>query len=778
MLTARAIAAEVLPDATMLRMTSPAQHAVVERLRARLTTAQPEHARFVGAPLDLEGLDAVVLGQLWALIRQTAWPTDANPVAKQASQAITSKARELGFVPALDEQAAIEVFKTVPLGAWEDAIEQYGYLACRPPRTLKDEMRRILGMPSQWTQEPLDVYKARALMALADAPEHLADLRLRVQTQYAGSAYRLAELDVLEQLSLPGLLALAGSRNGYYWPPDRLETADPAIALTQEAAYIDFARATFESATRTMDDVHTGRVPYEADRPFTVDDTQVIARAARVAALRDEPWYAEMIVRLLPRTCVAPTAAKTAPSQSLAIALGHSIEGVPTPESVQALREAIAVVRHEGVKKKISRNLKPAERALAARPDMAMRVPLGGKVDKKQQAMLAACLEAGWWQPLQWSSADWRRQLLAGAGIKAITKGLVWVCARTDGTSVSFMLGADNEAAVQLSVDGEFERAQGLPGGTFRLWHPVSAGLSERRAWQQHLASCRLRQPLRQVFREFYRPLAADVELNDSEQFSGHALSIRPLIGLARKEGWQVRKYEGLVRYFGEVRVTFQVSAELYPGLDGACDSMALRFDVRSGRAWRPLPIGHVDEVVYSEACRAVDLLVSVTAFAMDDAATANLPLTAGNLGVGPIADESASGFAPVRTSLHPCLQRDQRLRYLSNLSLGNMARMRREALETVFAAQITAGRVVMDERSIKAGGCSVHLATARVTRDGEAVDLAWPEARAKLSAVPWLPYDEVLLQRVAEAVGLLLASGGDLANEVRAPGAPRRRLV
>jgi hypothetical protein len=58
-------------------------------------------------------------------------------------------------------------------------------------------------------------------------------------------------------------------------------------------------------------------------------------------------------------------------------------------------------------------------------------------------------------------------------------------------------------------------------------------------------------------------------------------------------------------------------------------------------------------------------------------------------------------------------------------------------------------------------GDYRVHLATARITRSGEAVELeaAAPAraASARVAAVPWLPYDEVLLRRVAEAVGRLL---------------------
>lgn len=117
---------------------------------------------------------------------------------------------------------------------------------------------------------------------------------------------------------------------------------------------------------RGIAEIHAGQVPYAADAAFATADTGILARAARVAAYRDDGWFAPVIATLLPQVCVAPGTAKSAPSQSLAMALGHAVETIPTAASLQALRTALAQVRHAGVEK-LERNLQPAEKALARR---------------------------------------------------------------------------------------------------------------------------------------------------------------------------------------------------------------------------------------------------------------------------------------------------------------------------------------------------------------------------------------------------------------------------
>ena len=177
----------------------------------------------------------------------------------------------------------------------------------------------------------------------------------------------LRELALLPQLRDASLLALASSPHSGHWSRDDIGDADPAQVLAGDAAYADFSRAILEEAARHIAEIHAGQVPYAADAAFATADTGILARAARVAAYRDDGWFAPVIATLLPQVCVAPGTAKSAPSQSLAMALGHAVETIPTAASLQALRTALAQVRHAGVKKKLERNLQPAEKALARR---------------------------------------------------------------------------------------------------------------------------------------------------------------------------------------------------------------------------------------------------------------------------------------------------------------------------------------------------------------------------------------------------------------------------
>jgi hypothetical protein len=48
-----------------------------------------------------------------------------------------------------------------------------------------------------------------------------------------------------------------------------------------------------------------------------------------------------------------------------------------------------------------------------------------------------------------------------------------------------------------------------------------------------------------------------------------------------------------------------------------------------------------------------------------------------------------------------------------------------------------------------------VHLGTARLTRDGDAVDLDLPAVSSAIG-LPWLPYDEAMLERIAATVDAL----------------------
>ena len=667
-------------------------------LRDRLGT-QPDHPRFVGAPITVDGLSPDELGALWPLLQRVHWNPDAGDALRQQAEEVLRQAAQRGLVPRLDNAGLLATLQAVRAGpvhlSW--LLRQVRYLAPLPGTGLEDALLPRLPPEERWFG---DRHALLAIARAAGADGLLAPLDALVAQR---PAHDLAarEFAALREVSPESLFALAFS--GHYSPlvADEDEETDPAAMLAGEPGYLDFARAALAGAEQQLARLHAGDIPYQADAAFDRDAALVLGMAARVAATRDEAWYAGLIGPLLANACVAPTAARTAPSQALTVALGHAIEAVPTPEGVLALRQALALVRHAGLQKKLARHQKPAERGLAARPAVALRLLDAGLAPKPLRALLVQFFESCFVDPLALPYGEWRARLLANKTAAEFARGLVWR------SGAAWMLGPADQP-----LDAQGEAVAVADDEPVTLWHPVEADEAEREAWRARILAQQLRQPLRQVFREWYRP-------GDGEIFAGYELDAMPLVGLARREGWKL-DYDGLLRRFGDLRVLFVVSDRLYPGYDGVVASGALLLRL-GGMA---VPPADAPPRLLSEACRAVDLLVSVAAVALD------------------IEDEDIYA-------------RSRRLLLLADQT-GRDA-MGRRVLAALLAPQIAAGSIKLDGFHVEVAGARVSMRTGRVLRDGAPVDLALPASGRKLGAVPWLPYDEALLERVLQGVGALL---------------------
>ncbi|ATD59089.1 hypothetical protein CNX70_01965 [Janthinobacterium svalbardensis] len=676
----------------------PSESARAAALRARLEGAVVDHARFTGPPVDLSDWTPQELGLVWGALHRASGFGHDDPAHRELAATLLAQASSTNLAPLLAGEVFLDALDAARVHDWDYAI---GCLAClhgTPPEGSAQLALRILDEPTHWGEQHFAVWLL-AQLAGGDAPAQFAQMMDERHARYP-MPLTLQELAVLPQLAQASLLALAGSRYSGHWNRDSIGEADPAEVLADDAAYVDFARTILEQAARHIAAVHDGSVPYAADAAFATADSPVLARAARVAAYRDDAWFRPVITVLLPLACVAPGAAKSAPSQSLAMALGHAVETIPTPESLLALRTALAQVRHAGIRKKLERNLKPAERALAERPDIAWRVGMPGPMGKRRQAMLARRLEAGYASDVRLRLDQWRA-LRDDADIDVVARALVW---RT-GDGLAFML--DGKGA----IDAQGQPVELPEQGEIGLWHPLHGSGEQRAAWQALLTQRRWRQPLRQVYREIYEPPG-----DASAPFAGYQLSVRTLLGLARREGWRLDYDEGLSRQFGAWRVSLRIEGRVYPGAEGACTSNGLA----------PAQIMPMAPVAYSEACRAVDLLVSASALAL--------------------VEEEQS------------VQRAERLFYLANLAPGPMAGMRRTVLEQVFAEQIEEGRMALEARHLTVGRHAIHLTTGRVTKDGAEVVIELVAMGNKLGAVPWLPHDEALLEKIAATAGVLLA--------------------
>ncbi|MBM9509224.1 DUF4132 domain-containing protein [Actinacidiphila acididurans] len=449
--------------------------------------------------------------------------------------------------------------------------------------------------------------------------------------------------------------------------------ADAWRGIADIPAYAAFARRALEAAADRADAIRDGDIPYRADKAFTAQEVVTLGHAARVALLRDEPWLPRLFDRLLPGVALAPTAARTLPSQALLFAIIRAGQDFPTPELVTAIRTVRSVVRHAGVPKQIDRMLKRVEAALGERTDVALRMPALGfgadgvlrtavgeyaavvtvteaaaltwekdgrplrslpaavrrdhadavrelrglvkRVDV-QLGTLARALEGGCTTDAVHPYGWWRTELAAHPLARAVVRRLIWEIEVTPGRWQAVLPAAGElpDAAADAAV---------------RLWHPIRSDPGTVRQWRDLLTEQRIQQPFKQAFREIYLLTAAEEETGRySNRFAAHIVHYRRMFALFRARGWQsslLGPWDGgtddtAVRTLaaGAWQIRFSHSLADWTGEGELATTDQVRFARRVDGAWQVTPLTDVPPLVFSEAMRDVDLFVGVTSIAAD----------------------------------------------------------------------------------------------------------------------------------------------------------------
>jgi Domain of unknown function (DUF4132) len=668
-------------------------------------------------PIDVSWIDSLALGDLWAAAHGTEISLCRDIVRPPAAAAA---------------RAVLEVCKTMEPAFRGSACRDYLALLVREVehdraraadggliytwRRACFALRRCIELSSDQvgpaarrflaTSEHYAMPHLAIALARLGNPAGVARVLEQLAADLAHSPLLVEELRVAASLDLPASLLLADLASQYQLAP-AATTAEGRYRLSDCPLYPAFAEAGLRQATERVRRIHAFEIPYASDKAFTLEESAVVARLARVALDRDETWLPPVLDELFRKVSLAPTAAKTVPSQSVALTLGHAIEAFPTPEAVTTLREVIQNIRHAGVKKRLQRNLRGAERGLANRPEIALRLPPGQPMSKPQLTMLARCLEAGLALGMTLDYEDWRARLVEHPQARALTASLVWRFIDPAGGAIAALPFTEPGRHALQDVAGK----DVAPAPTCRvtLWHPSDVAAGERDAWRDRLAVLRIKQPFKQTFREHYVVPPGERLGATSAIFAGHVVAITQLLGVARQERWRDEE-DQLTRSFGRWTARLHLADRIYPGRPGGTTTGDLSLSAPGENG--PVRLGAVPRATLSEILRAVDLLVS------------------------------ASGFA---VTTEDAYSRQPHLQDLAETPLGAMAEMRAQALKRMLRGL---DGLQFDPRHLRLGPYAIHLATGRVTRDGEpvAIDLAKDKSR---SARPWLPYDEKLLEKI-----------------------------
>ncbi len=457
----------------------------------------------------------------------------------------------------------------------------------------------------------------------------------------------------------------------------------------------------------------------------------MLARVARVGLDRDCRWFEHGLRQMWLQASLAPDhKAKTTPSQALSIALGHAVQQRPTPHAVTVMREVANAARHAVVKTKLARFQKTAERRLAARADLILLLPRGEPIPKPLVTTVKRSYEHLYRHSQPLPFADWRERFFDMKQLKPITDKLIWQVSDGDGVI---------ETARPVLKKGTFhwQRADGSVGPTSRhhmisLWHPLVSDVDEREAWRDVIVSSKIKQPFAQAFRENYRPDDDELKTSSTNLFGGYNLDVKRLLGVAQTQGWAIDRLDGLVLALGDERFRFDVGHGLYPGALGHVVSGAVVFSRRTDLGnMQPARLGEANPIVLSEVLRSVDLLTSVAAFAYDP----------------------VEHYGSVHADCAETMVCGEQMTWRQSMPGGQSANMRRSALGRLYQTGGSGLDVNIEARHVCIRDYKIHIATARVTRNGDPVAFALPATKA---GAVWMPYDDEIMARIVRSIEFL----------------------
>lgn len=150
--------------------------------------------------------------------------------------------------------------------------------------------------------------------------------------------------------------------------------------------------------------------------------------------------------------------------------------------------------------------------------------------------------------------------------------------------------------------------------GTIRIAHVLDLYQNKvLKEFQNYLFENQIVQPFKQVFREFYLKLDDEQENTDTKRYTGYQIQVKQAAGALKKRGWNVSYEEGLEKVYHKqnVIVNLFADADWFSPSDIEAPSIdyVSFFDRKTGR---PLKIKEIDDILFSETMRDIDLAVSL----------------------------------------------------------------------------------------------------------------------------------------------------------------------
>ena len=202
--------------------------------------------------------------------------------------------------------------------------------------------------------------------------------------------------------------------------------------------------------------------------------------------------------------------------------------------------------------------------------------------------------------------------LLKNPVVSPIVKALVFITkeGETGLISVSeeniFLTNWDNSQK-QIERETELRVAHVWDFYTSKHWHE----------WQKFIFENKIVQPFKQVFRELYVKLEEELEKNKSFMFAGNQIQPKKAVATLKSRRWIADYESGLQKVFYKQNLIAEIyaQADWFSPADIECPAIEyVYFSPRryTGIKSEAFKIKDIDDILYSEIMRDVDLAVSV----------------------------------------------------------------------------------------------------------------------------------------------------------------------
>ncbi|MBI3724326.1 DUF4132 domain-containing protein [bacterium] len=356
-----------------------------------------------------------------------------------------------------------------------------------------------------------------------------------------------------------------------------------------------------------------------------------------------------------------------------------------------------------------------------------------------------ALLEQAMVDERSWPPATWKESVAAHPILGHLARRVLWIVRSTGGKPISAFLSGDR------IEDLHGEPIQ-LEGRTLSLAHPIHLSTAELERARETLVARAIVQPWKQLFRETYAQAPHEELAMRCERFRGQVVPHSKLYALAKGRGWSGfactydTTYEGKRTFSQGFRAHIDVgeaTGSSWEDRDRQIRLGDLCFEQRDGRSWAQVSLGGVPRVVFSEACRDLDLVVGVASVGED---SAWLEWDAARRrGEGPAWPEALGRYERI---------------------LAASAATRAALLARILPALGLAGRVTVEGRFARVqgelGSYRVHLGSANVHKEPQGRFVAFPRPAREIAPRVYLPDDAALDPRTAEVVARVLLLAGD----------------